>query len=50
MVIGDVIDEIFGETGLTGLVKADLSSKAAVGHSGVAQPHEFFDVDADSAS
>jgi len=32
MVVGDGIDEFFGETGLTGLVKSDLTSKPAVGH------------------
>jgi len=35
MIIGDVVDEFFGETGLTGLVETYLSSKSAVGYSGV---------------
>jgi hypothetical protein len=36
MVVGDVVDEILGETGLTGLVEADLSSEATIGHPRVA--------------
>jgi hypothetical protein len=50
MVVGDVADELFGETGLTGLVESDLASKAAVGHVGVSKSYEFFDVDGNGAS
>ena len=49
IVVGDVIDKIFGETGLTGLVEADLASKPAVGDSGVAQPDQLLDVDINPA-
>lgn len=35
MIVGDVVDEFFGETGLTGLVETNLSSKSAVSHPGV---------------
>jgi len=44
MIVGDVFDEFFGETGLTGLVKAHLASKPAVGHPGVSQPHQLFHI------
>ena len=50
MVVGDGADKFFGETGLTGLVESDLTSKAAVGHVGVSEPYELFDVDGNSAS
>ena len=45
MIVGDVVDEFFGETGLTGLIKSNLASKAAVGDSCIAEPHQFLDVD-----
>lgn len=44
MVVVDAVDERFGETGLTGLVEANLSSQAAVGHPGVAEPHQLLHV------
>jgi len=50
VVIGNVVNKVFGETGLTGLVKSDLSSKAAVGHSCIAKSHQFLHVDIDGAS
>ena len=49
MVVGDAVDEFFGETGLTGLVKSDLSSKAAVGDPGVPESHELLYVEIDGA-
>ena len=49
VVVGDGVDKIFGETGLTGLVEADLASKATIGDPGVSQPHELFDVEIDVA-
>ena len=45
MIVGDVVDEFFGETGLTGLVETDLSSKPAIGHPGVSETHELLHVD-----
>ncbi len=44
MIVGDVVDELFGETGLTGLVETDLSSKPAVGHSGVSETHQLLHI------
>jgi hypothetical protein len=50
MVVGDVTDEFFGETGLTGLVETDLASKATVGHVGVSESYDFFVVHRNGAS
>ena len=35
VLIVDAADEVFGETGLTGLVETDLLSEAAIGDPGV---------------
>jgi hypothetical protein len=44
MVVGYALDEILGETGLTGLVEADLSSEAAIGDPRIAESYELLDV------
>lgn len=49
MLVGDGINEIFTETGLTGLVKSDLRSKTAAGHSGIPKPDELFHIDRSSS-
>ena len=44
MVVVDLGDEVFGETGLTGPVETDLPSETAVGDAGIAEANEFLDV------
>lgn len=50
MVVVDLGNERFAESGLTGRDESDLASQPAVGDSGVAEPDQFLDVFADLAS
>lgn len=47
--IVDRCHEVFGETGLTGRIETDLTSKPAVVYLRIPQAHRLFDVNADDA-
>jgi hypothetical protein len=44
MIVFDLGNKILGETGLTGLVESNLSSKPAVCDPGITKTNQFFDV------
>ena len=43
-IAGDLVDQRFGESGLTGRIEADVASKPAVGDAGIAHPHDFLEL------